>query len=116
MRYTDGITLALLAVGIVWWVQAFGSPGGNPVNGKLIYEKNCAACHGSRGQGDGYTKFNPPVADLASSTIQRKEDTDLIKTIREGRPNTAMGSWRLVLSEQEIRDVVAYIRTFKEKS
>lgn len=107
------VAFGVLAAGIVWWPQAVGATGGDPVNGKAVYEKNCAACHGPKGYGDGYTRLNPPVADLASSTTQNKADTDLIKTIREGRPNTAMGSWRFVLSEQEIRDVVAYIRTLR---
>ena len=83
-------------------------------NGKMIYGENCATCHGSTGRGDGYVRFNPPVADLTSPTIQRKLDGDLIKSIHAGRSNTAMGSWRLALSEEEIHDVVAYLRTLKK--
>jgi hypothetical protein len=59
-------------------------------------------------------QFDPPVADLTSPVIQRKSDGELIKTIHAGRPNTAMGSWRLALSEEEIHDVVAYLRTLKK--
>jgi mono/diheme cytochrome c family protein len=40
-------------------------------------------------------------------------DGELIKTIHAGRPNTAMGAWRLALSAEEIHDVVAYLRTLK---
>jgi len=83
-------------------------------NGKMVYGENCATCHGSTGRGDGYVRFNPRVADLTSPAIQRKLDGELIKTIHEGRSNTAMGSWRLALSEEEIHDVVAYLRTLKK--
>jgi mono/diheme cytochrome c family protein len=83
-------------------------------NGKMLYVENCATCHGATGSGDGYVRFNPPVADLTSPTIQRKLDGELIKTIHAGRSNTAMGSWRLALSEEEIHDVVAYVRTLKK--
>jgi mono/diheme cytochrome c family protein len=82
--------------------------------GKSVYQENCATCHGRSGKGDGYTKLVPPVADLTSSAIQGKLDAELIKTIHAGRPNSAMGSWRLALSEEEIQDVVAYLRTLKK--
>jgi mono/diheme cytochrome c family protein len=81
--------------------------------GKFVYQENCAACHGRSGKGDGYTKLVPPVSDLTSPAIQRKLDAELITSIHAGRPNSAMGSWRLALSKEEIHDVVAYLRTLK---
>lgn len=79
----------------------------------VLYRENCATCHGRSGKGDGYTKLVPPVANLTSPAIQGKLDAELIKTIHAGRPNSAMGSWRLALSEADIQDVVAYLRTLK---
>jgi mono/diheme cytochrome c family protein len=43
--------------------------------------------------------------------VQGKLNSGLYKSIHEGRANTAMGAWTYALSDQEIRDVVAYIRT-----
>ena len=54
-------------------------------------------------------------ADLTSQRVRETVDTGLIKTIHDGRANTAMGTWRLVLSDEEIEDVVAYIRTLTGK-
>jgi cytochrome c553 len=78
--------------------------------GRQIYKARCIACHGALGQGDGYVLFNPPVADLTSEHVQKKLDAELFRTIHQGRPNTAMGSWRLALSEGEILAVVQYVR------
>ncbi|MEC4890295.1 MAG: cytochrome c [Nitrospira sp.] len=84
----------------------------NLVRGKLLYEKYCLACHGPQGRGDGVMTLNPPVADLTSSEVLLKPDSRLLKSIHEGRPNTAMDAWQSTMSDEAIRDVLAYLLTF----
>lgn len=84
----------------------------NLARGKKLYEKYCLACHGQHGRGDGAVQFDPPVADLTSSEVLMKPDSRLLKSIHEGRPNTAMDTWKRVMSEEATRDVLAYILTF----
>ena len=79
--------------------------------GKRIYTELCQQCHGIDGRGSGAIQLNPPPADLTSSDVQGKLDAGLFKSIHEGRKNTAMGTWKYALSDEEIRDVIAYIRT-----
>jgi copper transport protein len=79
-------------------------------SGQVIFQQHCAACHGPTGKGDGYTTFNPPVADLTSAKVYTQLAPQVIRTVHEGRANTAMGSWQNVLSDQDIEDVVAYLR------
>jgi mono/diheme cytochrome c family protein len=83
----------------------------NVARGKRLYEKYCLACHGPQGKGDGYTRFDPPVADLTSNDVLLKPDSRLLNSIHEGRPNTAMGAWKWTLSEEATRDVLAYVLT-----
>ena len=78
--------------------------------GQRIYKAQCIACHGPLGQGDGYVVFTPRVADLTSEHIQKKLDAEMFRSIHQGRPNTAMGSWRLELSDGDIMAVVQYVR------
>lgn len=85
---------------------------GDPARGKGLYEKYCLACHGLQGKGDGYEQFNPPAADLTSPKVLRKPNSQLLRSIHEGRANTAMGAWKWVLSEEETRDVLEYVLTF----
>ena len=86
----------------------------NVAAGKRIYGELCQACHGLDGKGPGAMKFSPPAADLTSQQVQAKLDSGLYKSIHEGRANTAMGAWKYALSDEEIRDVISYVRTFGE--
>jgi cytochrome c oxidase cbb3-type subunit 3 len=90
-------------------------PAGGPdlSRGKKLYEKYCLACHGSEGRGNGMTQFDPPVADLTSSEVFMKTDSQLLSSIHEGRPNTAMDAWKSAMSEEAIRDVLAYVLSFR---
>jgi mono/diheme cytochrome c family protein len=80
--------------------------------GKRIYLDVCKSCHGLDGKGPGMMKFTPPAADLTSREVQAKLDSGLYKSIHEGRANTAMGAWKYALSDDEIRDVISYVRSF----
>ena len=94
------------------------SPGwtaiGDPAKGRATYEKICINCHGARGKGDGPTGrlTKPPAADLTSSQVKDKtDDAELLQTIQNGRPGTAMAGMKGELSDQQIHDVLAYIRS-----
>ena len=80
--------------------------------GKRIYGELCQSCHGVDGRGTGVMKFMPPAADLTSRHVQAKLDSGLYKSIHDGRANTAMGAWTYALSDEEIHDVISYVRTF----
>lgn len=83
---------------------------GNVGKGKTLYANLCIRCHGVEGKGDGAMTFTPPVADLTAPAAQSKLDATLLKTIHDGRKNTAMGAWKFALTEEEMRDVTAYVR------
>ena len=82
--------------------------------GKALYMKHCAVCHGPSGLGDGYLLFDPPVADLTSPAIQGKSDDELWHSVHDGVSNTAMGTWKFVLSDREISLVLAYVRSLAQ--
>jgi mono/diheme cytochrome c family protein len=86
---------------------------GDPTKGKVIFEKECMICHGLDGNGKGQIgeTLIPSPVDYTSESIRQKSDAELFHSIQEGRPGTAMRSFRkLGLSNQEIRDVLAYVR------
>lgn len=93
-------------------VMGFAASERSLERGKQVYEKYCLACHGVQGRGDGAVRFDPPVADLTSSEVLAKPDSRLLKSIHEGRTNTAMDAWKSKLSDEAIRDVLAYVLTF----
>lgn len=86
---------------------------GDPTKGKVVFEKHCTSCHGTDGKGTGPIgrSLTPPAADYTSESSRLKSDAELFHAIQEGRPGTAMRSFRkLGLSKQEMRDVLAYVR------
>ncbi|HTL63268.1 MAG TPA: cytochrome c [Nitrospira sp.] len=102
----SAMTLSVLLGGLPSFTQA-----GDMAAGKQIYNEVCKACHGIDGRGPGAMKFSPPAADLTSREVQTKLDSGLYKSIHDGRANTAMGAWKYALSDEEIRNVISYVRT-----
>jgi len=86
---------------------------GDPAEGKAMYERLCMACHGAQGKGDGPAgqMMRPRAADLTSSKVKGNPDAELFQTIRNGKPPTAMSAFKGQLSDEQIHDVVAYIRS-----
>lgn len=82
--------------------------------GALDYVSYCEACHGASGHGDGPAgvALNPPPASLPKLAAQVGDDY-LFWRVSEGKLGTAMVGWGSVLSEEQIWQVVAYIRTLK---
>jgi mono/diheme cytochrome c family protein len=83
---------------------------GDPVRGREIYVNTCIRCHGIDGKGTLGMKLVPSPADLTSPVVQNRLDGTLFRRIHEGKPNTAMGAWKYSLSDEEIWDVLAYVR------
>ena len=81
--------------------------------GKKIYHDRCEACHGNQGDGKTFAAnvlFPPPKNFTAEATKEALTLERMIHSVVKGRPNTAMMPWESVLSKQEIRSVVGYIR------
>ncbi|MCF6210396.1 MAG: ethylbenzene dehydrogenase-related protein [Gammaproteobacteria bacterium] len=109
----------LLVVGIT-----FAKPG-DLDRGKEIYDKRCTWCHGDEGDGLGAAEgyVNPPPRDFTSGNYKIKSsgfdemvpnDDDVYRMIRDGMPGTSMPGWSSLLSEQDMWDLVAYVKMFAE--
>ncbi|MBV8531477.1 MAG: c-type cytochrome [Candidatus Eremiobacteraeota bacterium] len=83
-------------------VAAAGSPVSTQV-GAAIFAKNCAACHGSKGDGGvGPALAENPHVNVANPTM-------MLTTIVQGR--NLMPSWRGQLAASDIAAVATYIRS-----
>lgn len=93
---------------------ALAHAAGNAQAGKAVFEKTCKTCHGPDGHG------NPAIAKmmkvtmrgLDSQEVQSKGDAELKKDIVEGT-----GKMKPIkgLSDGQIADVVAYVRSLGKK-
>jgi mono/diheme cytochrome c family protein len=87
----------------------------NLTAGKKLYQSNCAACHGQSGQGDGpaVANLDPHPTNIARfSDMPMASDGYLYWTIAEGGEpvGSAMPAFGDALSEEEIWQIVAYLR------
>jgi cytochrome c oxidase cbb3-type subunit 3 len=87
--------------------------------GKEIYDQMCAGCHGYRGDGgEGHRGgFSPHVGTLANKQYMSELPDDyLIMIIKKGGAYmgkiATMPAWEKRLSDEDIRSIVAHIRTF----
>ncbi len=97
-----------------------GAPAAS-AHGKALYMRECAQCHGDQGAGDGPgaqivnplpRNFELGVFKFRSTPSgQPPTDADLLKTIPNGIPGTAMPSFA-ELPEAERRALVALVKDF----
>jgi mono/diheme cytochrome c family protein len=90
---------------------------GDAQAGKAIYERSCVGCHGPTGQGGRMAAMLAvPPRNLADQAYMgTRSDQQLFDVISKGGAaaglSTAMTAFGSQLSEQQIWDTVAYIRT-----
>lgn len=87
-------------------------------SGKLLYNINCAICHGEKGDGAGYlardgSKYPVAPANFKQDTFYHSSNGRFYHAIMFGR--NLMGSYADKLSYQERWQVIQYIRSLQAK-
>jgi mono/diheme cytochrome c family protein len=116
------MTLLLFLFVLLLPGPVLSQPQGDPKKGRELYMEKCVLCHGSQGEGWDWTKKvdKPPipVPDLAKASPEQS-DQYLFDVVKEG--GEAVGKTRFMppfgfqLSDQEVWDLVAYIRSLGRK-
>ena len=129
-RFAAGLfCLGLLFAGAGSLAQA-QDPGNEQqrVDGKLLYDKFCAQCHGLTGDGLGYAahRVKPRPRDFTSGKYKFRTtpsgmmptDDDIRKVIREGLPYTSMPAWPSNewpgFTDSQVQNIIYYLKTFSE--
>ena len=83
--------------------------------GEALYAKNCAACHGERGGGDGpggrYLEKRPTDFTNARAMAGGSSEIYYAKT-RRGGMGTGMPYWGTIFTEEETWSIVDYLWSF----
>ncbi len=94
---------------------------GDPKAGKAKYDANCVGCHGTTGKGDGpaAAALNPKPQDHTNGKVMNAlSDKYLFDIIKDGgaavKKAAIMPASGKKLNDQEISDVVAYIRSLAD--
>lgn len=92
------IVMSLMASSV--WAASFEQ---SVANGKTLYARNCASCHGPKGEGG------------IGPALNQKDQLDSLglenirKSVEEGKAGTSMPAWKGILSEEQITDVVHFM-------
>jgi mono/diheme cytochrome c family protein/rhodanese-related sulfurtransferase len=98
---------------LVGWLRAQGPAakplpaiaGGDPKQGEPIYVASCQKCHGTPTvRGDAVHLANARFLATATDSFVRW-------AIVHGRPGTPMEAWQPRLTDKQVDDLVAYVRT-----
>jgi len=98
---------------------------GNASSGQRVYQDHCVECHGDTGRGNGPASHllipRPRDFTTARYKIRTTEtgsvptDDDLRRSVAKGSYGSAMPAWERLLSEQQIHDVVDYVKTLSPR-
>jgi cytochrome c6 len=80
--------------------------------GDATYKAKCAACHGPDGKGETSVGKANKVRDLGSADVQKQSDDEIAGIIGTGKGK--MPAYGKSLKPDQIKDLVAYIRTLKK--
>ena len=104
------IVMACLFGGALCWSAAAGDV-------TATWNLNCAACHGKDGKGQTMMGRKFGIKDLTDAKVQAAlTDDQAIKDIKEGvteNGQTKMKAFADKLSDEDVKALVAHIRSFK---
>ena len=95
--------------------------GGDAAKGKPVFDQYCMACHGTDGKGDGPAgkALNPKPRDFHDKSLMASmTDEHIYKVVKDGGASMGksplMTPWKGTLTDQQIRDVAAYVKSFSK--
>lgn len=96
---------SLSACGLALFLLTISSAGpADAAAGQELFETNCAVCHGTDG-----TAVLPNAPHFAKGERLEKTDAQLLASVSEGL--NVMPPWKGVLSDEEIREILTYVRS-----
>jgi len=80
--------------------------------GEVLYNANCASCHGNPGKNNSLKSLNPVPPDLSTTATQKLSDGELLHIIVNGAG--LMPTFKNSLSEEKVWYIVSYLREFNK--
>ncbi|MCH6266661.1 MULTISPECIES: c-type cytochrome [Neobacillus] len=107
-------TYILITIGIVFCIAnsgIFSSENSKAIAaGEKVYAKNCLACHGETGKGEG---AKDGTAINNQHFLSSVSDQDLYNYVKYGREGTSMPSYETRLSDKDLKNLVAFMREWQ---
>jgi mono/diheme cytochrome c family protein len=126
--YAVVIVVGLAVTTALLWRSLFrpedaAPPAPGTSDGRSLYQAHCATCHGPTGKGDGLGAriVRQPIKDFSDPVAMRAlDDRFLFEIIKKGGSqfgrSNAMPSWGMQLTDDQIRAIVAHIRSLASEA
>lgn len=97
--------------------ETAATPMDELAQGKKHYVDNCARCHKEDGTGGPVEIEGEELKpdDLTSEKMKKEPDEEYMEYMKDGIPDEGMPSFKDVLSEDEMKMVIKYIREELQK-
>lgn len=102
-KFISAIALATLMVIVV--------PAAAQDSAEALYKSKCAACHGADGTGNTPAGKKVGAKDFHSPEVAKMTDAELFDITKNGKEK--MPAYDKKLTDQQIKDLVKYIRALK---
>jgi mono/diheme cytochrome c family protein len=103
-KFTHLCVVSILAIGATAFAQGSGAD---------TYKSKCQMCHAADGSGNTPAGKSTKVNPFTSPDVVKMSDDDLIAVTKKGK--NKMPAYAGKLSDDQIKDVIAYIRTLQKK-
>ena len=109
MRFQASTFFKFWGVGAFVLIFSFVLQAGpTPDDGGDLFKQKCSMCHGLDGK--GYSALKTP--DFTDPKVQASlTDKEIVETIKNGKKGTAMPPFADKLDDEQIKSLVAYIRS-----
>ena len=111
-----------LSLAVLGFALGAAAPARGADSASTFFSGQCATCHGADGKGKGpaAAALNPKPRDFTDCSVMKKDTDDvLFKAIKGGGQSvgrsTMMPAWGGAMSDAQIHDMVAYVRTLCKK-
>ena len=87
--------------------------------GQVLFQTQCAGCHGDTGAGDGAMgeELNPKPSNLTDTDWKHgSTDGEIFTVIRDGVKSTGMKAFGRKMTTHQLWDVVNYIHSLRPKT
>jgi mono/diheme cytochrome c family protein len=91
----------------------FTPPARAQIDASSLFKSKCAACHGTDGSGNTPGGKSMKIRDFHSADVQEQTDAQLTDLITNGKG--AMPAYKGKLPDDQIKQLVVYIRTLAKK-
>jgi mono/diheme cytochrome c family protein len=115
------VILFIFVLGAAVLSTALRAHAADVEQGKQLYGQYCVTCHGQSGKGDGpgAAALNPKPRDHTDKEYMSKlSDDELFNVVKNGGASVGrsplMPAWGATLKDEQIKDVVAYVRTLSK--